>query len=74
MSRITDLTILKEFEYEGVIYGFYWAKFEGEDKLFTRNGDTVKTVTHWFGKGDELVNIRDDVKQELLQEIQNIKN
>ena len=71
MSGITDLTILQEFTNELITYGFYWVKFNGENKLFTRNGNTIKTVIHWTGEDDQLMDIRDDVKKELLQEIEN---
>lgn len=75
MSRITDLTILQKFTNESTlaIYGLYWCKFQGSYKLFTRNGDIFKVLTRWFDK-DELDIIRDDVKQELLQEIESLKN
>ena len=69
MSRITNLSILQE--YSG--YGLYWCKFKGEDKLFTKNNNVFKVLTH-FVDHDELNIINDDVRDELLQEIQMIKD
>jgi len=73
MSRITDLVILQEFTNDSVAYGLYWCKFEGgKHKLFTRNGDDFKVLTHYCGN-DELDEIRDDVASGLLQEIKILK-
>ena len=74
MGRITDLTILQEFINDSSItYGLYWCKFNGDYKLFSRNGDSIKVITHYFDH-DELNEIRNDVKIELLQEIINQRN
>lgn len=62
---------VKKIDNKSITYGFYWAKFNGENKLFTRNGNTIKAVIHWVGEDDQLMDIRDDVKEELLQEIEN---
>lgn len=73
MSRITDLTILQEFTKSSIVYGLYWCKVQNSYKLFTRNGDVFKILTHYFDH-DELNLIHDDVKQELLREIEKINN
>jgi hypothetical protein len=70
MKRITDLIILQEFTNESIIFGLYWCKFKDSYKLFTRNGETFKVLSHFFDH-DELNEINSDVKNELLQEIKN---
>lgn len=72
MKRITDLIILQEFTNDTTIFGLYWCKFKGSNKLFTRNGNAFKVLTHYFDH-DELDLINDDVGIELLQEIEKIK-
>lgn len=72
MNRITDLIILQEFTNNSDTYGLYWCKFNNIEKLITRNGNEFKVLIHWLDH-DELEVIRDDVKEELLQEINNIK-
>lgn len=72
MGRITDLIILQEFTNDSIVFGLYWCKFKGSYKLFTRNGNTFKVLTHFFDH-DELNEITNDVKEELLEEIKNIK-
>jgi len=70
MKRITDLTILQEFTNDfGKTFGLYWCKFNGTQKLFTRSGDIIRVLTH-YSDHDELDLIRNDVKEELLQEIE----
>jgi hypothetical protein len=78
MSKITDLTILQEFtskDYTNktIVYGLYWAKFNDSYKLFSRNGNVIKVLSHNYGN-DSLDIIRDDVKEKLLQAIDNIKS
>lgn len=68
MGRITELKILQEYG----DYGLYWCKFNGDFKLFTKNGNVFKVLTHFIDH-DELNIIRDDVKEELLEEIKKLK-
>jgi hypothetical protein len=68
MKRITDLTILQEFTNNNVVFGLYWCKLKDDYKLFTRNGDRIKVLSH-YNDHDELNEIKDSVKDELLQEI-----
>jgi hypothetical protein len=72
MKRITDLTILQEITNDSGIFGIYWCKFNNKYQLFTRNGDVFKVLLHFFDQ-DELNIINNDAKNELLQEIENIK-
>jgi hypothetical protein len=73
MRRITDLTILQEFTNDSKTFGIYWCKFNGNYHLFTRNGDVVKVLTHSFDH-DDLSEIWNIVKDELFEEIENLKN
>jgi len=72
MVKITDLEIVQEFTNDLVTYGLYYCKFNGDNRLFTRNGDKFKALIHWHNR-DELCDIRDEVVNELLYEIENAK-
>ena len=73
MNRITDVQILERFNsnLDGKVYGIYWAKFNGEGKLFVENNDTIAAVTHSLGEPATkcLAFIRDDVAEELKNAI-----
>ena len=67
MKRITDLQILQEFCNGN--YGLYWCRFNDDPRLFTINNGVVKVLIH-YADHDELEVVRDDVAEELLQEIE----
>jgi len=62
MERITDLKVLEEYSK----YGIYSCNFKGNYKIFTKNGEVFKVITHYFDK-DELDLITDSVKDELKE-------
>ena len=72
MSRFSDIQILHEYGVNGKQYGAYHCKFNGEKKLFTKNDSSVKVLVHWIGH-DELESVNDDVRDELLRELEDVR-
>jgi hypothetical protein len=76
MKRITDIQILVRFvsNLDGKAYGIYWAKFNGERKLFVENSGTIAVVSHTLGEPATncLDFVRDDVAEELKAEIDKV--
>ncbi len=68
MSKISKVVTIREFINDGITYGVYSLDFNGEQKIFIRNGDSVGVVSHLFGEPANkcVCIIRDDFKQEFL--------
>lgn len=66
-KRITDINIIQQFtnNLTEKTYGVYQCKFNGEDRIFVRNGDKVYALTHLL-EDSKLLPVRDDVQRELL--------
>lgn len=71
VSKISNINKIREHKNDGKIYGVYSLDFNGEQKVFIRNGDSVGVVTHLLEKSaNECVSlIREDVKKEFLEKI-----
>ena len=70
MSKISEIQTIQEFTNNGTTYGVYSLLFNGEQKTFIRNGDSIGAVSFLFGcTASQCVSeIRDDVKCEFLLE------
>jgi len=76
MSRILSVHILEDFETNGgEKYGTYWVNFNNTYKLMVRNGNSFGVVTHPYGEPVTkcISEIRDDVRDELIEAINSIK-
>ena len=76
MSRIFSVNILEEFESNGgEKYGIYWVNLNNSHKLMIRNGNSFGVVSHLYGEPATkcVAEIRDDVRDELIEAINNIK-
>ena len=71
MGRFSEVQIISEFTNNGITYGVYSAKFNGEQEIFIRNGESIGLISHLFNEpASKCVHeIRDDVKRELLESI-----
>lgn len=75
MSRILSVNTLEEFESNGgEKYGIYWVNFNNAHKLVIRNGSSFGVVSHFYGEPAAkcVSEIRDDVRDELIEAINNI--
>jgi len=72
MNRFSEVQIISEFTKNEITYGVYSAKFKGEQEIFIRNGDSMGVISFLVNEpANKCVHeIRDDVKQELLESIQ----
>lgn len=75
MNRITSIKVIEEFSSKdsGIIYGTYYVTFNGEQKVFIRNNNSVGAVTYYLGELPMkcVSQIRDDVEQEFLDALKN---
>jgi hypothetical protein len=71
MNNISNIQTIQEFSNEGVVHGVYSLLFNGEQKTFVRNGDSIGAVTFYLGShASQCVSeIRDDVKYEFLSQL-----
>ena len=68
LDRIQDINIIKEFSSEHGTFGVYSVIFNGEQKIFIRNGNSIGAVVHYVGEPVSkcVSEIRNDVKEEFL--------
>ena len=71
MSRISNVKVVKEFISECIAHGVYLLDFNGEQKIFIRNGESVGAVQFYLNEpASKCISIiRDDVKQEFFEAI-----
>ena len=74
MSRISDIKVIKEFINDDITYGVYSVNFNGEQKIFIRNGESVGVITFKFDEPATncICTIRNDVKEELFLALKKI--
>jgi len=71
-NKITEVSTLQEFTNDDITYGSYLVKFNGEFKVFIRNGNSVGVVVYYKNEPASkcVSEIRDDVKEELFTFLQ----
>lgn len=71
MNRIKNINTIKEFTNENITYGVYSVIFNGEHKIFIRNGNSIGAVVHYSGEPVSkcVSEIRNDVKEEFLSKL-----
>ena len=69
INNINEINTIYEYTNNNVVYGVYSVLFDGKQKVFIRNGDSIGSVTHWLDEpASKCVNeIRTDVKDEFLE-------
>jgi hypothetical protein len=73
-KRITEIKIIEQFANSefGSIRGIYECKFKGKTTVFVRKDNEIYAIQHMLDE-PELCLIRDDVRDELLSAIKEIK-
>lgn len=71
-NKITAVSTLQEFTNEDITYGSYLVKFNGEFKVFIRNGNSVGVVVYYKNEPASkcVSEIRDDVREDLFAFLQ----
>jgi hypothetical protein len=71
MNKISEILTIREFSNDGIVYGVYSVMFNGKQRIFIRNGDSIGTVSHYWGRpASQCVDeIRKDVKREFLEKM-----
>lgn len=71
MDKIQNIDTINEFTNENITYGVYSVMFNGEQKIFIRNGNSIGAVVHRLGEPASkcVSEIRNDVKEEFLSKL-----
>jgi hypothetical protein len=71
MSKISDVTVIREFNNEDRVCGVYSVIFNGKQEIFIRNGNSIGVVQHYLGEPASkcVGEIRDGVKVEFLNRL-----
>jgi hypothetical protein len=75
LSKISEINIIREFKNGKNTYGIYSVAFNEKQEIFIKNEDSVGAVQHYWGEPASkcISEIRDDVKQEFLSKLEEIK-
>ena len=75
MNNITEITIIKEFTNDGIIYGVYSAIINGVQEIFVRNGNSVGMITFFIGEPVTKCTslIKKDAKEEFFRKLKEVR-
>ena len=75
MNNITEITTIKEFTNDGIIYGVYSVVLNDTQEIFIRNGNSVGAITFFIGEPVTkcMSLIKQDAKEEFFRKLKEVR-